>query len=168
MTAIYRGRVWKFGDHINTDLIIPGEAMYGKVPREEMKLYAFRVVRPEFARKARPGDIVVAGGNFGCGSSRPAARILKELGIACVVAESFAQIFYRNAINMGYPVLICRDVTRMLNDGDEAEVDLLGGRVRNLRTGEIASAEPLPPFILKLIEAGGILGLLERGERLQV
>ncbi|MFQ5795859.1 MAG: 3-isopropylmalate dehydratase [Candidatus Bipolaricaulia bacterium] len=167
MSTLYRGRVWKFGDHINTDLIMPGDSMYGKVPKEEMKYHAFKAIRPEFARQVRSGDIIVAGKNFGSGSSRPATRILKDLGISCIVAESFAQLFFRNSINMGYPVLICTGVTGLFEDGDEAEVELLSGRVTNLKTGQSLQAEPLPPFILRLIEAGGILALLKRGERLK-
>ncbi len=163
----YRGRAWVFGDHINTDLILPSEAMYGKVPEDEVKRYVFRAIRPEFAERVRPGDLVVAGVNFGCGSSRPAARVLKELGIACVLAESFSRIFFRNAINLGYPVLVCPGITRAVRDGDELEVEPLEGRVRDLTTGEELQAEPLPPFVRQLVEAGGLLELLRRGERLR-
>ncbi len=163
----YRGRAWVFGDHINTDLILPSETMYGKVPEEEIKRFVFRAIRPEFAEHVKPGDLVVAGVNFGCGSSRPAARVLKELGVACVLAESFSRLFFRNAINLGYPVLVCTGITKAVRDGDELEVEPLIGRVRNLTTGEELQAEPLPPFVRQLMKAGGLLELLRRGERLR-
>ena len=167
MSTLYRGRVWKFGDDVNTDLIMPGEAMYGKVPAEQVKDYAFKNVRPEFSKEVRPGDLVVGGQNFGCGSSRPACRVLKELGVSIVVAESFAQIFFRNSINLGFPLLVCPHVLGLLQDGDRAQVDPLTGHIVNLENDASLEGERLPPFIVRLIEVGGILALLKEGKRLQ-
>ncbi len=102
---IRRGRVWKFGDDLNADLMMPGYTLWGKVAQEELHLYCMRANRPEFATQVRPGDIVVGGKNFGCGSSRPAAENFRALGVGCLLADSFSQIFFRNTINLAMPML---------------------------------------------------------------
>ncbi len=155
-------RVWVFGDDISTDAIIPGRYLAKREPRELAK-HAMEGAAPEFARKVRGGDIIIAGKNFGCGSSREHAPIaLKAAGISAVVAESFARIFYRNAINQGLPVLTCAGVSKRFSRGDRVGVDFKKGVVRNLTTGETFKAEPLPRFVLAIIRAGGLLQYLKK------
>lgn len=150
------GRVWKFGDDISTDLLAPGA--YAVAPLEERKRHVLESVRPEFPGEVRPGDVVVAGRNFGCGSSRETApEGLQALGVACVVAESFARIFFRNAVALGLPVLPCPGVSDLFEDGDLAEVVVSEARVRNVRTGRELRGRPLPPLMLEILQAGGIL-----------
>jgi len=150
------GRVWKFGDDISTDLLAPGA--YAVAPLEERKRHVLEAVRPEFPLQARPGDVVVAGRNFGCGSSRETApEGLQALGVACVLAESFARIFFRNAVALGLPVLPCPGVSELFEDGDVAEVCVAEARVRNPRTGRELRGQPLPPVMLEILQAGGIL-----------
>ncbi len=157
-----RGRVWKFGDDVNTDVIYPGKYLPLTDPAE-MAQHAFEGLRPEFAKEVRPGDIVVAGKYFGCGSSREqAATCLKALGIGAVLAESFARIFYRNAINQGLPILVCPGIAAQVEEGHELEVDLSTGTVRNLTTGVTLQAQPLPDFVLEILEAGGLIPWLKR------
>lgn len=155
------GRAWKFGDSMNTDEIIPGRFNITIDPNE-LARHVFCEVRPEFAKTVRPGDIVVGGSNFGCGSSREHAPVaLKATGIQCVIAASFARIFFRNAINIGLPLLEAPEAIAGIRDGDELEVDLATGQIRNLTTGERFQARPLPPFVLKIAAAGGIVNFLK-------
>jgi 3-isopropylmalate/(R)-2-methylmalate dehydratase small subunit len=157
-----RGRAWKFGDDVNTDVIYPGKYLPLTDPKE-MALHAFEGVRPEFARAVKPGDILVAGRYFGCGSSREqAATCLKALGLGAVIAESFARIYYRNAINLGLPILACPGISKKVEEGQELEVDLRKGSIRNLSTGESFQAQPLPDFVLEILEAGGLIPYLKR------
>ncbi len=150
------GRVWKFGDDVSTDLLAPGA--YAVAPLEERKRHVLEAVRPEFPREVRPGDVVVAGRNFGCGSSRETApEGLQALGVACVVAESFARIFFRNAVALGLPVLPCPGVWALFEDGDLAEVVVAQARVRNPRTGRELQGQPLPEVMVEILQAGGIL-----------
>lgn len=159
MDETLRGRVWLFGDDISTDLLSPGA--YAVDPVEVRKLHVLESVDPNFASSVRPGDLLVAGTNFGCGSSRETApENLKALGIGCVVASSFARIFLRNAVAIGLPVLICPDAPLIVATGDEAEVDLATGTFRNLVTGNLARGEPLPPKMREILAAGGILATL--------
>jgi len=159
---IVRGRVWKFGDDVNTDVIYPGKYLPLTDP-EEMAAHAFEGVRPEFAKEVKQGDIVVAGRYFGCGSSREqAATCLRALGVGVVVAESFARIFYRNAINQGLPILVCPGISEQVEEGQELEVDLRRGSVKNLTTGAVLQAQPLPEFVLGILEAGGLIPWLRR------
>ncbi len=154
-----RGRAWVFGDDVSTDLLAPGA--YAVDPLEVRKMHTLEAVDPSFAREVRPGDVVVAGRNFGCGSSRETApEALKALGVGCVVAESFARLFLRNAVAIGLPVLPCPGVRRVASPGDELEVDLGAGTVRNRRTGALVRGEPLPPEMREILAAGGILALL--------
>jgi len=152
-----KGRCWRFGDDVNTDQIIPARYLDTTEPRE-LALHCMEDVNPRFASEARPGDIVVAGRNFGCGSSREHAPIaLQALGIACVVAESFARIFFRNAINIGLPIAECPDAAREASEGDELEVDFARGRIVNGRSGRAHAFQPFPEEIRRIIEAGGLM-----------
>lgn len=151
-----KGRVWKFGDDIDTDAIIPGRYLIMNTP-EELAPYAFEGVRPEFAKEVKENDIIVAGNNFGCGSSREHAPIaLKGTKIGCVIAKSFARIFFRNAINIGVALLECPDTDR-IEDGDELEVDFATGIIENRTKGEKYQAIPLPDFVRGIMDAGGLI-----------
>jgi len=155
---ITTGKVWKFGDDISTDEITPGRYNLTKDPKELAKI-AFIEVRPDFGRNVRPGDVVVAGKNFGIGSSRESAALaLKALGIAGVIAESFGRIFYRNAINIGIPLLLGK--TEGLKDGDLVTVNWETGEVR--KGDEILMFEPLEDFLLEIVREGGILEYIRR------
>ncbi len=144
-------------DHINTDEIIP--ARYLNTDSEsELALHAMEDIDPGFVKEMQPGDFIVAGEDFGCGSSREhAVWALRGAGVGCVVAESFARIFYRNAVNNGYPVAECKGVAKGVSDGDELEIDLRGGILKNLSTGKEFHFIPLPDFAFKIAEAGGLL-----------
>ena len=149
-----KGRVWHFGDNVDTDQIIPAEYLVTG-DRQELARHAFEKVRPDFPKEVAKGDLIVAGENFGCGSSREhAPRALMGAGISCVVAGSFARIFYRNAINIGLPLVECRIEAK---DADELEIDFEKGSVRNISTGKQASFPAYPPFIRSLIDAGGLV-----------
>jgi len=151
-----KGRAWKFGDDVDTDAIIPGRYLIYNTP-EELAKYTFEGVRPEFAKNVHENDIVVAGSNFGCGSSREHAPLaLKGAKVACVIAKSFARIFFRNAINIGLPVLECPD-TDKIDDGDELEVDLATGVIINKTKGETYQAPPLPDFVREIVDEGGLI-----------
>lgn len=148
------GRVWVFGNNVDTDQIIPAEYLVTGDPLE-LARHAFEKVRPEFAEKVEAGDIIVAGENFGCGSSREhAPRALIGAGIACVLAKSFARIFYRNSINIGLPLA---EADLAAEDGDEVAIDFERGVVENTTKNARAEFPPLPDFLLKLIEAGGLI-----------
>ncbi|MBN1677783.1 MAG: 3-isopropylmalate dehydratase small subunit [Candidatus Thermoplasmatota archaeon] len=149
-----RGRAWTFGDNVDTDQIIPAEYLVTMDNRELAK-HAFEKARPEFAKGVAREDIVVAGRNFGCGSSREhAPRALMGAGISCVVAESFARIFFRNAINIGLPVIEARLKAK---DGEVMVVDLSNGSLRNESTGESGSFASYPPFVMMVVEKGGLI-----------
>jgi 3-isopropylmalate dehydratase small subunit len=153
---LIRGRIWTFGDGIDTDVIIPARHLV--LPLAEMKHKAMEPLRPAFSAEVRPGDILVAGRNFGCGSSREqAVAVLRELGIAAIVADSFARIFFRNAINLGIPVVECPGLQASVREGETVEIDLRAGTVcvpdRNLR---LASSR-LPDFLLEIIDDGGLI-----------
>jgi len=163
----FKGRVWKFGDHVSTDLLMPGRSRHGKVDPSEMKYYCLQDERPEFAQNVKSGDIVVAGRNFGCGSSRPAMQNLIALGVACIVAESVSSIFFRNCISVAFPIVICRGVVTKFEDGDIAEVMLAEGEVRNVTKGITLRAELYPPFLLRVIKEGGIIELFQEGKSLR-
>lgn len=153
------GRIWRFGDGIDTDAMAPGE--YMKLPIAELARHCLEGVRPEFAAAVRPGDVVVAGANFGIGSSREQApQALATLGIAGVVAVSFAGLFYRNAVNLGLPVLVCRDVTP-LADGLTAALDAAAATL-TLAGGKTVALEPMPGFLLDIVAAGGLIPHLKR------
>ncbi len=158
-----RGTVYAFGDDINTDVIYPGKYLSITTDREEMARHCFEAVHPEFREQAQKGDIIIAGKNFGCGSSREqAATCLKYFGIAAVIAESFARIFYRNAINVGLPVLVTPGITRFARHGDRLQVDLQRGTISNERTKKKIKGALLPPFILEIITDGGLIPHLRK------
>jgi 3-isopropylmalate dehydratase small subunit len=154
MLAIVEGKVWKFGDNIDTDQIIPAEYLVTPDMRV-LAEHAFEKVRPGFAKEVRKGDILVAGANFGCGSSREhAPRALMGAGISCVIAKSFARIFFRNSINIGFP-LVEADVEA--EDGDRLKVDFNAGIITNLSSGKTFVFRPYVGFVRTLIEKGGLL-----------
>jgi 3-isopropylmalate/(R)-2-methylmalate dehydratase small subunit len=150
-----QGRIWKFGDGIDTDIIIP--ARYLILPLNEMKDKAMEPLRPEFAADFEKGGIIVAGKNFGCGSSREQApAVLKALGVAAIVAESFARIFYRNAINLGLPLIECGGFPQHVKEGDTIGINLSAGTIR-LADGTEFSGSKLPDFLLAIMEDGGLI-----------
>jgi len=154
-------KAWKFGDDIDTDAIIPGRYLTLNNPKELAK-HAFEGVRPEFAPKVKAGDIIVAGYNFGCGSSREHALLaLKGAGIKCVIAKSFARIFFRNAINTGLPPLECPDTDR-IEEGDEVEVEYRSGTIINKTKKERYQVNPLPDFVRGIVDAGGLIEYIRR------
>ncbi len=156
------GKVWKFGDDINTDLMFPMGAF--EVPQVERKMLVFQANRPGWSELVNPGDVIVGGRNYGLGSGRSAPESLRDLGIAALVAESINGLFLRNCINHGFPVLQCPGVHAAFAEGDKAEVELRAGTVRNLRTGTVLQGMKLPDILLEIIEAGGVLaGLRAEG-----
>ena len=160
MGIIVRGKVWKFGDHINTDYMSPG---FGREePWEKRKKYILHIHKA-FTEGCQPGDVIVGGNNFGCGSSREAAPAnLKQLGIGCVVAESFGRIFFRNCIAVALPVMACKGVSALFPEGDQLELDFENARVKNLTTGKEIKGPALSPDLISIVRAGGILELLKR------
>jgi 3-isopropylmalate/(R)-2-methylmalate dehydratase small subunit len=166
LSQVFKGKVWKFGDNISTDLMMPAFLIDKEagMTLAERAGYCMFSNRPDWAAQVKPGDILVAGTNFGCGSSRPAAVQFQMLGISIVIAESMSRIFFRNAINLGFPVLICQGVHDAFKEGDIAEVDLTGGKVKNVATGQTLQGETLaedsPP--MQVLRAGGIMPLLEK------
>ena len=154
---VQKSKAWKFGDDVNTDLIIPGKYLE-LVDPEEMAEHAMEGVDPEFPKKVAKGDIVVGGTNFGCGSSREHAPLaLKYVGVSAVVAESFARIYYRNSINIGLPALECPGIVDVVEDGDAVEWDLKSGTLKNVRTGVEVSFTPLPEFMTEILSEGGLV-----------
>ena len=151
------GTVWKYGDDVDTDGIIPARYLNVSEP-EDLARHCMEDVDPGFARAVRAGDVIVAGENFGCGSSREHAPLaIKGSGVACVVAKSYARIFYRNAINIGLPILECPQAVEETQKGDLLAADLGAGTVTNLRTGRTYQVSPFPPFIMGIIQAGGLV-----------
>jgi 3-isopropylmalate dehydratase small subunit len=161
MISNLRGRVWKFGDHIDTDVMTSGK--YLNFPMDEMKTHVFEAIRPEFSGTVKNGDILVAGRNFGCGSSRETApAALKALGVGAVIAESFARIFYRNAIAIGLPAIACPGVSGLFNDGDDGEVSFADRKVIHTASGKTLGFQPFPDEMLRVLECGGIEALLKK------
>jgi 3-isopropylmalate dehydratase small subunit len=151
------GRVWKFGDNIDTDVIIPAPYLV-TTDMEELGKHCMEGVDATFAGKVRPGDIMVAGKNFGCGSSREHAPMaIKGAGISCVIAEGFARIFFRNAFNMGLAIFESRDVFKVIQEGDRVSVNQDTGEVMDHTNGKQFFADPIPLFMQELIEAGGLM-----------
>jgi 3-isopropylmalate dehydratase small subunit len=160
MLQVIRGRVWKFGDQVDTDGITPG--IYVDAPMAEMKKHVLESLNPRFPTEVKPGEIIVAGKNFGCGSSRETAPdAIKALGVAGVIADSFARIFFRNALAIGLPLLPCPGAAAAFEEGQEAELDIFQATVKNLSTGLLLQAQPLHVDILDIISNGGIFGLLK-------
>ena len=152
-----KGKTWKFGNDVDTDAIIPARYLNTTDPKE-LASHCMEDADPEFASRVKPGDIIAAGKNFGCGSSREHAPIaIKAAGVSCVVAHSFARIFYRNAFNMGLPILECPEGAERIQTGDELEIDLDSGVIENHTRKETYRAQAIPPFMQKLIKAGGLI-----------
>ena len=153
----FEGRVWKFGDHVDTDVIIPARFL-NISDKDELAKSCFIDTRPDFSKAVMKGDIVIAGINFGCGSSREHAPLaIKASGVGAVIAKGFARIFYRNAFNIGLPILESEEVTDFFNDGDRISVDLLTGMIRGVDSGGEFTAKPIPPFMQQIIQAGGLV-----------
>lgn len=162
MEMKFRGRVWKYGDNVDTDVIIPARYLNTTDPME-LAQHCMEDIDPGFAGSHRPGDIIVAGRNFGCGSSREHAPIaIKGAQVPCVIAETFARIFFRNAINIGLPIFEAAEAAREAEAGDELDVDALDGVIRNLTKGREYRVRPLPPFIQEIVAAGGLMARLRQ------
>jgi len=157
-----QGQVWKFGNNIDTDLIIPARYLNTSDPKE-LAEHAMEDADPTWVKKMAKGDFIVGGENFGCGSSREHAPIaLKAAGVSAVIAKSFARIFYRNAINIGLPILESAEAAEEIKEGDTIEVDLAAGAISDQTSGKSFKAEPFPPFMQKIIDAGGLINYLKQ------
>ena len=158
------GTAHKYGDHVDTDVIIPARYLNTQ-SHAELAAHCMEDIYRDFHAKNRPGDIMVAGLNFGCGSSREHAPIaIKAAGVSCVIAKNFARIFYRNAINIGMPILECPAASEGIGDGDEVSVDFDTGVITNITKNETYQAEPFPPFIREMIAKGGLMASLRAKE----
>jgi len=152
-----KGKVWKFGNNINTDDIIAAKYL-NIIDSQELGRHCMESIDGNFAKKVASGDVIVAGKNFGCGSSREHAPLaIKGCGISCVIAETFARIFYRNCINMGLPILECPGIAEDVKEGDGLEIDLSQGTIRNLSQDKGYASQPFPEFMRELIQAGGLM-----------
>lgn len=159
------GKAWKFGHDIDTDVIIPARYLNQSTP-EHLAKHCMEDGDIQFAAQVRSGDILVAGKNFGCGSSREHAPIsIKACGVKVVIAESFARIFYRNALNIGLPILECPEAVAGIQAGDEVDVDLATGKITNLTSQKHFQAQPFPPFMQELINAGGLIPYVKRRQK---
>ncbi|KYK29361.1 MAG: 3-isopropylmalate dehydratase [Candidatus Proteinoplasmatales archaeon SG8-5] len=157
-----KGKVWKYGKDVNTDVILPGRYLDSYEP-DYLASHAMEDLDSSFSKEVRPGDIVVAETNFGCGSSREqAASCLRYCGVQAVVAKSFARLFYRNAINQGIAVIECPECVAALNKGDEVEVDIPSGTINNITTGQTIRFKALPPFVMEIIDSGGLVEHLKK------
>ena len=158
------GKVYKYGDNVDTDVIIPARYLNAPSP-DELAKHCMEDIDATFAQKVRPGDIIVGGANFGCGSSREHAPIaIRACGVSCVIAPSFARIFYRNAINIGLPILECPAASEAINEGDVVAINFDTGVITDETTGQTFQAAPFPPFIQKIIKAGGLMKSIQEGK----
>jgi len=158
---IIRGRVWKYGDNINTDVIFPGKYTYTISEPTEMPAHALEDLDPDFANGVKPGDIIVAGKNWGCGSSREqAVTCLKEGGLGAIIAESFARIYYRNCLNAALPALICPDAVNAIQNGEQIEIDLDRGEIRTLKGNY--SISPFPEVVREIFDSGGLIAYTKK------
>ena len=156
-----KGRVHKFGDNVDTDVIIPARYL-NRSDEEWLASHCMEDIDADFAKNVKAGDIMVAEANFGCGSSREHAPIaIKASGISCVIASTFARIFYRNAINIGLAILECDEAAKDIKDGDEVEVDFDSGVISNITTGKTYQAQPFPPFIQNIVKNGGLMNSIK-------
>ncbi len=156
-----KGTVFQYPDHVDTDVILPARYLNTADARELAK-HCMEDIDKTFVSRVKKGDVIVAGWNFGCGSSREhAPLVIKTCGIGCVIAKSFARIFYRNAINIGLPILACEEAADGISAGDEVEVDFDTGKITDLTTGRAYQAQPFPPFIQNIIAKGGLLASLK-------
>lgn len=159
---ILEGKTWKFGADVDTDQIIPARYL-NTIDPEELKKHVMEDADPSFAGKVGEGDIIVADDNFGCGSSREHAPIaIKAAGVSCVIAPFFARIFYRNAFNMGLPIVECKEAAGDIKEGDTITVDLDSGRIENKTTGREYQSAPVPPFMQELINSGGLMAYTQK------
>lgn len=155
-----KGKTIKYGDNIDTDIIIPARYL-NIMDRKELASHCMEDLDADFAKKVNDGDIIVAGGNFGCGSSREhAPQVIKDSGVGCVIAESFARIFYRNAINIGLPIIECPEAAKAINDGDEVEINFDTGDIKDITKDESFKAQPFPGFLQSMINAGGLINYI--------
>ena len=158
---MYTGKVYKYGDNVDTDVIIPARYLNAPSP-DELAKHCMEDIDASFAGKVQPGDIIVGGANFGCGSSREHAPIaIRACGVRCVIAASFARIFYRNSINIGFPILECPEAAAAIQNGDTVSVDFDSGLIRDETTGKEFRATALPPCIGRIVEDGGLLPYLK-------
>ena len=158
---MFKGKVWKYGDNVDTDVIIPARYLNTTKP-EELAKHCMEDIDKTYAASVQPGDIMVGGWNFGCGSSREHAPIaIQASGASCVITASFARIFYRNAINIGFPILECPAAAEAIQNGDIVTVDTATGVITDETTGETFEAKPFPPFIENIINKGGLLPYLK-------
>ena len=156
-----KGTVFQYGDNVDTDVIIPARYLNAPSP-EELAKHCMEDIDPSYAASVKPGDIIVGGWNFGCGSSREHAPMaIQASGAACVIAASFARIFYRNAINIGLPILECPAASAAIREGDTVSVNFDTGVITDETTGETFQAEPFPPFIQKIIRSGGLMASIQ-------
>ena len=159
-----KGNVFRYYDNVDTDVIIPARYLNTSVA-SELAAHCMEDIDKDFVKNVKKGDIIVAGANFGCGSSREHAPLaIKESGISCVIATTFARIFYRNSINIGLPILECRDASEKIQAGDEVEVDFDSGEIKDLTLGLTFKAEPFPPFMQAIIAEGGLISYLSKEE----
>lgn len=155
------GFVHKYGDNVDTDVIIPARYLNSPDPKE-LAQHCMEDIDVDFVKNVKPGDIIVANENFGCGSSREHAPIsIKASGVSCVIATTFARIFYRNAINVGLPILECKEASQKIEKGDKVEIDFDTGKITNVTKGETYQAEPFPEFIQNIINKGGLLNSIK-------
>jgi 3-isopropylmalate/(R)-2-methylmalate dehydratase small subunit len=160
------GKSWKFGDDVNTDIIISGKYKLSITDLDQLSKHAMEAAMPDFAEKVQKGDYVVAGKNFGCGSSREQAPlILMHLGVSAVIAKSFARIFYRNALNIGLPAVECEQADR-ISEGNLLEVELAKGVVRNISKGESYAVKPFPPQLRVILSEGGLVSYVKKHGKL--
>ena len=158
---MYTGKAFKYGDNVDTDVIIPARYL-NNTQAEELAKHCMEDIDADFVSQVRPGDIIVGGANFGCGSSREHAPLsIQACGVRCVIAESFARIFYRNSINIGLPIMECPEAARAIRAGDQVSVDFSSGLIRDDTTGESFQAAAFPPFIEGIISGGGLLRYLK-------
>ena len=156
------GHVFKYGDNIDTDVIIPARYLNSSDPKE-LAAHCMEDIDKEFVTKVQDGDIIVGLKNFGCGSSREHAPIaIRAAGVSCVIAETFARIFFRNAINIGLPILECPEAAREINAGDEVTVDFDSGLITDVTSGKTYQAQPFPPFMQEIMQAGGLMAKLQK------
>ena len=154
------GSVFKYGDNVDTDVIIPARYL-NATEGAELAKHCMEDIDKEFIKKVRPGDIIVAKKNFGCGSSREHAPLaIKCAGVSCVIAETFARIFYRNSINIGLPIIECREASERIEDGDRVEIDFDSGVITNVTKGETYQGQAFPAFMQKIITAGGLVNYI--------
>ena len=156
------GKVFKFGDNVDTDVIIPARYLNSSDPKE-LAQHCMEDIDADVVKKVSPGDLIVATKNFGCGSSREHAPLaIKAAGVSCVIAETFARIFYRNAINIGLPIIECPEAAKDIADGDEVEVDFDSGRITNKTKGTTYQGQAFPPFMQKIIDCGGLVNYINQ------